>query len=53
MCFTRRSLCLIFSLLLIGVVAQAQAPRSEEDPRNIAPTVTGGTGLFTVYDTQT
>jgi PKD domain-containing protein len=53
MSFTRRSLGLIFSLLLIGVVAQAQTPRSEEDPRNIAPTVTGGTGLFTVYDSQT
>jgi PKD domain/Putative MetA-pathway of phenol degradation len=53
MSFTRRSLGLILSLLLIGVVAHSQTPRSSEDPRNPAPTVTGGTGLFTVYDTQT
>jgi PKD domain-containing protein len=53
MSFTRRSLGLILTLLLIGVVAQSQTPRSEEDPRNPAPTITGGTGLFTVYDTQT
>jgi PKD domain len=53
MSFTRRALGLILTLLLIGVVAQSQTPRSAEDPRNPAPTVTGGTGLFTVYDTQT
>jgi PKD domain len=53
MSFTRRSLGLILTLLLIGVVAQSQTPRSLEDPRNPAPTVTGGTGLFTVYDAQT
>src|SRR5215468_8523350 len=53
MSFTRRSLGLIFSLLLIGVVAQSQTPRSSEDPRNPAPSVNGGTGLFTVYDTET
>ncbi|HEY8459485.1 MAG TPA: PKD domain-containing protein [Blastocatellia bacterium] len=53
MSFTRRSLGLILTLLLIGVVAQSQTPRSAEDPRNPAPTVTGGTGLFTVYDAQT
>ncbi|HMB28806.1 MAG TPA: PKD domain-containing protein [Blastocatellia bacterium] len=51
--FARRSLGLILALLLIGVVAQSQTPRSPEDPRNPAPTVTGGTGLFTVYDAQT
>jgi hypothetical protein len=54
MSFTRRSLGLILTLLLIGVVAQSQTPRpEEEDPRNPAPTVNGGTGLFTVYDAQT
>jgi PKD domain-containing protein len=53
MSFMRRALGLILTLLLIGVVAQSQTPRSAEDPRNPAPTVTGGTGLFTVYDAQT
>jgi hypothetical protein len=53
MSFVRRSLGLILTLLLIGVVAQSQTPRSGEDPRNPAPSVTGGTGLFTVYDAQT
>jgi len=53
MSFTRRSLGLILSLLLIGVVAQSQTPRSSEETRNPAPSVNGGTGLFTVYDTQT
>ncbi|MCG3159293.1 MAG: hypothetical protein JMDDDDMK_00279 [Acidobacteria bacterium] len=53
MSFARRLLGLTLTLLLIGVVAQAQTPRSTDDPRNLAPTVTGGTGLFTVYDAQT
>lgn len=53
MSFTSRALGVILTLLLIGVVAQSQTPRSAEDPRNPAPTVTGGTGLFTVYDAQT
>jgi PKD domain-containing protein len=53
MSFARRSLGLVLTLLLIGVVAQSQTPRSGEDPRNPAPSVTGGTGLFTVYDAQT
>jgi hypothetical protein len=53
MSFARRSLGLILTLLLIGVVAQSQTTREVEDPRNPAPTVTGGTGLFTVYDAQT
>src|SRR6266540_2318935 len=53
MSFTRSSLGLILTLLLIGVVAQSQTPRSLEDPRNPAPSVNGGTGLFTVYDAQT
>src|SRR5262245_12421322 len=53
MSFARRSLGLILTLLLIGVVAQSQTRRSEEDPRNPAPSVNGGTGLFTVYDAQT
>ncbi|MGH9767623.1 MAG: PKD domain-containing protein [Blastocatellia bacterium] len=53
MSFARRLLGLALTLLLIGVVAQSQTPRSTDDPRNQAPTVTGGTGLFTVYDAQT
>ncbi|HZS04263.1 MAG TPA: PKD domain-containing protein [Blastocatellia bacterium] len=40
-------------LFVLSALAQAQTPRSTEDPRNQAPTVTGGTGLFTVYDAQT
>src|SRR5262245_19681758 len=48
-----RLLGLTLTLLLIGVVAPAQTERSTDDPRNPAPTVNGGTGLFTVYDAQT
>ena len=46
-------------LLALAFSVSAQTPRSDKDPRNIAPTVgTGGTmggptGLFTVYDGQT
>ncbi len=53
MSFARRLLGLTLTLLLIGVVALAQTERSTDDPRNPAPTVNGGTGLFTVYDAQT
>lgn len=53
MSFARRLLGLVFVLLLVGVGAQAQTLRSTDDPRNQAPTVNGGTGLFTVYDAQT
>lgn len=53
MSFARRLLGLTLALLFIGVAAQAQTPRSTDDPRNLAPTVNGGTGLFTVYDAQT
>ena len=53
MSFARRLLGLMLTLLLIGTVAQAQTLRSTDDPRNQAPTVNGGTGLFTVYDAQT
>jgi len=53
MSFARRFLGLALTLLLIGVVAPAQTERSTDDPRNPAPTVNGGTGLFTVYDAQT
>jgi hypothetical protein len=48
----RRILSLLL-LLTLGTALMAQTPRSEDDPRNLAPTVTGGTGLFTVYDAQT
>jgi hypothetical protein len=53
MSFARRLLGLTLTLLLIGVVAQSQTPRSTDDPRNLAPTVNGGTGLFTIYDAET
>ncbi|MGH9802023.1 MAG: transporter, partial [Blastocatellia bacterium] len=53
MSFARRLLCLMLALLFIGAAVQAQTPRSTDDPRNQAPTVNGGTGLFTVYDAQT
>jgi len=53
MSFARRLVGLTLTLLLIGVVAQSQTPRSTDDPRNLAPTVNGGTGLFTVYDAET
>ncbi|HMV48574.1 MAG TPA: PKD domain-containing protein [Blastocatellia bacterium] len=53
MSFARRLLGLMLALLFAGVIAQAQTPRSTDDPRNQAPTVNGGTGLFTVYDAQT
>src|SRR5262245_14992239 len=53
MSFARRLLGLTLTLLMIGAVARAQTLRSTDDPRNQAPTVTGGTGLFTVYDAQT
>ncbi len=53
MSFARRLIGLMLTLLLIVVVAQAQTARSTDDPRNQAPTVNGGTGLFTVYDAET
>jgi hypothetical protein len=54
-----KALIIALSLLILVCVGSAQTPRSENDPRNIAPTAgTGGppggpTGLFTVYDGQT
>jgi outer membrane protein OmpA-like peptidoglycan-associated protein len=51
--FARRMLGLVLALLIVGVAAYAQTQRSTDDPRNPAPTVNGGTGLFTVYDAQT
>ncbi|HKX29659.1 MAG TPA: PKD domain-containing protein [Blastocatellia bacterium] len=54
MSFARSTLGLMLLLLLTGVfVAQAQTLRPTDDPRNVAPSVNGGTGLFTVYDAQT
>ncbi|MFN0122502.1 MAG: transporter [Blastocatellia bacterium] len=44
---------LLALMMFFGAMAQAQTPRLTEDPRNQAPTVAGGTGLFTVYDAQT
>lgn len=57
--FARRAPMLALVMLMLCVAASAQTLRSENDPRNQAPTVgTGGppggpTGLFTVYDAQT
>jgi outer membrane protein OmpA-like peptidoglycan-associated protein len=53
MTVARRLLGLWLVLFSFGALAQAQTPRYTDDPRNPSPTVTGGTGLFTVYDAQT
>ncbi|MFV0387446.1 MAG: hypothetical protein ACK5NT_01730 [Pyrinomonadaceae bacterium] len=50
---------LVFTLTMLALVGMVSAQKSEDDPRNTAPTVgTGGpvggaTGLFTVYDGST
>jgi hypothetical protein len=55
----KQALAIALTLFTLAWVGSAQTPRSENDPRNIAPTVgTGGpvggpTGLFTIYDGQT
>jgi len=55
----KTALALALTMFALVCLGSAQTPRSENDPRNIAPTVgTGGpiggaTGLFTVYDGQT
>ncbi len=55
----RRALVAALITLMVCVAVSAQTLRSENDPRNLAPTVgTGGpvggpTGLFTIYDGQT
>ena len=51
--FASRILGLLLALTMVGASAYAQTKRASDDPRNPAPTVTGGTGLFTVYDAQT
>ncbi|MBC7909832.1 MAG: hypothetical protein H7Y30_04985 [Pyrinomonadaceae bacterium] len=57
--FARRALISALAMLILCAAVSAQTLRSEDDPRNIAPTIgTGGppggpTGLFTVYDGQT
>ncbi len=53
MSFARRLPGLMLMMLLIVFGAAAQTLRSTDDTRNQAPTVNGGTGLFTVYDAQT
>lgn len=51
MSFARRMTIMLLAVLTIAVTAQAQLfRRTTEDPRNPAPTVNGGSGLFTVYD---
>ena len=55
----RRALLCALAMLVLSAVASAQTLRSENDPRNLSPSVgTGGpeggpTGLFTIYDGQT
>jgi len=54
-----RVLFCALAIFVLSVVAVAQTPRGENDPRNLSPSVgTGGpeggpTGLFTIYDGQT
>lgn len=54
-----RVLFCALAIFVLSVVAFAQTPRGENDPRNLSPSVgTGGpeggpTGLFTIYDGQT
>jgi hypothetical protein len=56
---SRRALFAALAMLVLSAVASAQTLRSENDPRNLSPSVgTGGpeggpTGLFTIYDGQT
>ena len=53
-----RAFIIALTMLALVISMSAQTPRSQEDPRNQAPTIgTGGppggpTGLFTVYDGQ-
>ncbi len=55
----KKALALALTIFALVCIGSAQTLRSENDPRNTAPTVgTGGpvggpTGLFTVYDGQT
>jgi hypothetical protein len=55
----KKAFIIALTMLALLVAVSAQTPRSENDPRNTAPTVgTGGpvggpTGLFTIYDGQT
>lgn len=55
----KRAFIIALTMLALIFAVSAQTPRSEDDPRNQAPTVgTGGpmggpTGLFTVYDGAT
>ena len=56
---TSRMLVCALAIFFLVVVASAQTPRNENDPRNQSPSVgTGGppggpTGLFTIYDGDT
>ena len=55
----KQAFILTLTMLTLTLFVSAQTLRTDEDPRNIAPTVgTGGaiggpTGLFTIYDGQT
>src|SRR5258708_15300343 len=54
-----RVLLCVLAIFILSIVVSAQTPRSDNDPRNLSPSVgTGGpvggpTGLFTIYDGQT
>lgn len=56
---SKNAFVIALTILTLVFTMSAQTPRSEDDPRNTAPTVgTGGppggpTGLFTIYDGQT
>ena len=57
--FANRVLLCALAIFVLAGIAFGQTPRSENDPRNLSPSVgTGGpeggpTGLFTIYDGQT
>ena len=54
-----RVLFCALAIIVLTVVASAQTPRLETDPRNLSPAVgtgagpSGPTGLFTIYDGET
>src|ERR1051326_6434376 len=56
--FANRVLLCALAIFVLAGIAFGQTPRSENDPRNLSPSVgTGGpeggpTGLFTIYDGQ-
>ena len=49
----RRMLGLTVCFLMTVAIVQAQTNRSSDELPNPAPSINGGTGLFTIYDAQT